>query len=224
MVVAASCPRRPPLRPRELPQPGPAVRNHPVHRPARHRPRLRTRRTPLGRGRRHRTTALVPPPTHPLGDPRRHPPGLHHTRLCRHLLATTEDPALIPAQSKVESHVAHSRQHKEAECSLTRGRWRPERVIRLDGAGMEPFSPWAIPQPLNVVSSDGKTSSRWQLATSIPRRTRAGLIRWDSGRTARCWQRGGITMGNVMSPVGEASRPWPQAGAARSGCSRMAAC
>ncbi|SOR76664.1 delta-60 repeat domain protein [Streptomyces chartreusis NRRL 3882] len=54
--------------------------------------RLRTRRTPPGRG-----------------DPRRHPPGLHHTRLCRHLLATTEDPALITGQSKVNS-LANSRQ------------------------------------------------------------------------------------------------------------------
>ncbi len=36
--------------------------------------------------------------------------SLHHTRLCRHLLATTEDPALITVESKVESHVANSRQ------------------------------------------------------------------------------------------------------------------
>ncbi|MEU8975104.1 IS5 family transposase [Streptomyces monashensis] len=36
--------------------------------------------------------------------------ALHHTRLRRHLLATTEDLALIPGQSKVESHVANSRQ------------------------------------------------------------------------------------------------------------------
>ncbi|MFI9259600.1 hypothetical protein ACIGT4_18110 [Streptomyces sioyaensis] len=132
----------------------------PAHRPTRHRTRLRTRRTPLGRGRRHRTTALVPPPTHPLGDPRRHPPGLHHTRLCRHLLATTEDPALIQANVRWNPTSRTHAKRKEAECAPTRQRWRPEGVIRSDGAGMEPFSRWAIPQPLNVVSSDGKTSSR----------------------------------------------------------------
>ena len=39
------------------------------------------------------------PPTHSLGGPRRHPPGLHHTRLRHHLLATTEDLILIPVLS-----------------------------------------------------------------------------------------------------------------------------
>jgi hypothetical protein len=56
--------------------------------PARHRTRLPPRRLPLGRARRDRFAALVSPPAHPLGDPRRHPPGVHHPRLRHHLLAT----------------------------------------------------------------------------------------------------------------------------------------
>jgi len=39
--------------------------------------------------------ALVPPPAHPLGDPRRHPRSVPHPRLRHHLLATSEDPILI---------------------------------------------------------------------------------------------------------------------------------
>ena len=44
--------------------------------------------SPLGRGRSDRFAALVPPPALPLGDLRRHPPGVRHPRLRHHLLAT----------------------------------------------------------------------------------------------------------------------------------------
>lgn len=64
--------------------------DHPTHRATRHRARLRPRRTPLGRRGRDRAAALVPPPTHPLGAPRRHPPALHHPRLRQHLLEAAE--------------------------------------------------------------------------------------------------------------------------------------
>ena len=56
----------------QVPQAG----DQPGHRPARHRTRLRPRGAPPGGGRRVRVAALVPPPAHPLGDPRRHPPSL----------------------------------------------------------------------------------------------------------------------------------------------------
>jgi hypothetical protein len=36
-----------------------------------------------------RAAALVPPPAHPLGDPPRHPRGLHDPRRRHHLLATS---------------------------------------------------------------------------------------------------------------------------------------
>ena len=87
-VPPATAPvRRPRLRPRGLSRPGPRRADHPAHRPARHRTRLRPRRLPLGRGRSDRFAALVSPPAHPLGDPRRHPPGVRHPRLRHHLLA-----------------------------------------------------------------------------------------------------------------------------------------
>ena len=41
-----------------------------------------------------------PPPAHPLGTPRRHPPGPRHSRLRHHLLATRENLILIPARRR----------------------------------------------------------------------------------------------------------------------------
>ncbi|GAB3328558.1 hypothetical protein GCM10027452_00550 [Micromonospora halotolerans] len=63
--------------------------HHPGHRPTRRRPRLRPRHPTLGHRADHRPAALVPPATHPLGDPRRHPPSLPHPRLLHRLLAAT---------------------------------------------------------------------------------------------------------------------------------------
>lgn len=53
--------------------------------------RLRPRGVPLGRGGHDRTAALVPPPAHSLGAPRRHPPSFRHARLRHHLLATASE-------------------------------------------------------------------------------------------------------------------------------------
>jgi Transposase DDE domain len=61
--------------------------------------RLRPGRPPLGCGRRARATALVPPPAHPLGDPRRHPPRPRHPRLRHHLLPTTPQHSLLGVQN-----------------------------------------------------------------------------------------------------------------------------
>jgi transposase len=44
---------------------------------------------PVGGRGRLRAAALVPPPAHPMGDPRRHPRSIPHPRMRHHLLATT---------------------------------------------------------------------------------------------------------------------------------------
>ena len=66
----------------------------PHTRPARHRTCLRAGRAPLGCGRHSRPAALVPPPAHPLGAPRRYPRRVRHPRLRHHLLATAEERTL----------------------------------------------------------------------------------------------------------------------------------
>ena len=60
--------RRPWLRPRVLPRSGTRPTDHAAHCPARHRPRLRPGRAPMGRRRHDRAAALVPTTAHPLGD------------------------------------------------------------------------------------------------------------------------------------------------------------
>jgi transposase len=77
------------LRLRQPPPTDPRPRRHPRHRPTWHTAWLRPRHPPMGRGTHHRLVALVPPPTHPLGNPRRHPRSLPQPRLRPHLLAPT---------------------------------------------------------------------------------------------------------------------------------------
>ncbi|WP_406433594.1 transposase [Streptomyces sp. NBC_01589] len=67
----------------------------PAHRPARHRARKRPGQEPLVRRSGLRTSALVSPAAYPLGNPRRHPPGLPHPRLRNHLLAAPQKAVLI---------------------------------------------------------------------------------------------------------------------------------
>jgi hypothetical protein len=74
------------------------IRSHIAHRGTEHW--LWLGHTPLGRRGRDRAAALVPPPAHPLGTPRRHPPSLDHPRLRHHLLATTHDLVLIRVLSR----------------------------------------------------------------------------------------------------------------------------
>lgn len=64
-------------------------------RPPQHRAWVWPGRAPLGGGTVHRAAALVPPPAYPLGNPRRHPPGLPQPRLRRHLLAPTGQHATL---------------------------------------------------------------------------------------------------------------------------------
>ena len=66
--------RRPRLRPRQVPRPGSPPGYHACDRSAGNRTRLRTGHHALGRRAELRVAALVPPPTHALGNPRRHPP------------------------------------------------------------------------------------------------------------------------------------------------------
>lgn len=94
-------PGRRPRRARGLPGRGPPVPDHPLHRPARRRARLRPGRVPLGRGRSDGAAALVPPPAYPLGDPRRHPPCVRHPWLRRHLLATTAHRTLLRVRAGI---------------------------------------------------------------------------------------------------------------------------
>src|SRR5690606_33152906 len=81
--------RRPRLRPRQPSPAGARQRHRYPHRPPRHRTRLRARHLPVGGRANHCPAALVPAPTHPLVDPRRHPRSLHDPGMRDHLLPQT---------------------------------------------------------------------------------------------------------------------------------------
>jgi transposase len=77
--------RRPRLRPRQVPPPGPSPRHHTRHRPTRRRTRLRPRQSPLA-GRTHlRLARRLPPTTRPHRTTSRPPPGHPQPRLLDHL-------------------------------------------------------------------------------------------------------------------------------------------
>ena len=67
----------------------------PGQRLPRHSARLRAGCLPVRRRAGHRPAALVLPPAHPLGNPRRHPRSLPHHRLRHHLLAPAQDPLIV---------------------------------------------------------------------------------------------------------------------------------
>jgi len=81
--------RRSGLRPRRLPPQTHRQADHPDHRAARNTSRLRPGLSALAGGTQHRLAAPIPPATHPLGTPRRHPPGPTQPRLLDHLSTPT---------------------------------------------------------------------------------------------------------------------------------------
>lgn len=81
--------RRPRLRPRHLPRPGPCPRHRARDRPPWHPARHRTGHLPLGGRAKFCVAARLPTSAHPMGTANRHPRSVPQTRLLPHHPPTT---------------------------------------------------------------------------------------------------------------------------------------
>lgn len=93
--------------------------------------RVRAGRPPLRRRAHHWPVALVPPLTHPLGNPRRHPRGVHDPRRSHHLLATPR-PLILLRPLKAYAGSAPVTRASGRSISITH---RTIKNDRLAGAG-----------------------------------------------------------------------------------------